>query len=556
MSNGITVVDSFTTINQINSYLNTLSEKYLANNEHVLSGTNSGVVSSSVIAIAPYANLSNRYFPSVATLPYSNGIKTTGQLGGYFIPSNLGASTYLTKNITYSLNTEQVQNGAVYKYIDASKYNKGRGLTQNDQDNIVTHTIDINWIKSTNTSDYFDGNIINADTYQKFIPYQSAFETLKSDSNGVINAKYDFEFFTGDQKQTWSVTNSATQLNQLGYFDLNSSIQNLLYTPGSVLYSWQTDVFGNQYALYKPQSSPRSLYQDLNAVGNLWVKTLDGTISQSPSALNFIYSGYINDTTTYSQLSANNIINFESFFDTLVIQLSNKVLYEKITFDYNTYQISNSLQNFLPLALGITSSSPISTLGFNSSIGTLNSTAQVFYGGNWYDSNNKTIIICTVLSATFSGMPGSIIDSTVFVNPPQYLTNETGILITDKNNNNIECIQAEQYLCNELGNDITDLNNIPIQLIYNNTAGLSSVIIPVLYKLDLNNPRERTKIYPTNSTTPQEYIEYIYPAGLISYMENPVFCYNEDTNNFITTFVSFFTNSKKLNIINYRVTPN
>jgi hypothetical protein len=556
MSNGITVVDSFTTTNQINSYLNTLSEKYLADNEYILSGTNSGVVSSSVVAIAPYANLSNRYFPSVATLPYNDGIKTIGQLGGYFIPSNLGASTYLTKNITYSLNTTQVQNGAVYKYIDPSKYNKGRGLTQKDQDNIVEHTIDINWIKSTNTSDYYDGNIINTDTYQKFIPYQSAFETIKSDSNGVINAKYDFEFFTGDQKQTWFVTNSATQLNQLGYFDLNARIENLLYTPGSALYSWQTDVFGNQYALYKTQSSPRSLYQDLNAVGKLWVKTLDGIISQSTSALNLIYNSYKNDTITYSQLSANNIINFELFFDTFVIQLSNKVLYEKITFDYNTYQISNSLQNFLPLELGITSSSPISTLGFNTSIGTLNSTAQVFYGGNWYDSNSKTIIICTVLSATFSGKTGSIIDNTVFVNPPQYLTDNLGNLITDNKGNYIECVQAEQYLCNELGNDITDLNNVPIQVINVNTNGLSSVIIPVLYKLDLNNPRERIKIYPTNSTASQEYIEYVYPANNVTYMENPVFCYNEDTNKYITTFVSFFANSNKLNIINYKVTPN
>jgi hypothetical protein len=496
MSNGITVVDSFTTEDQINSHLNTLSQKYLANNEYVLSGTNSGVVSAGINALAPYANLSNKYYPSVANIPNaSSSLKTTDQIGGYFTPSNLGASVYLTKSITYSINTDQVENGSVYRYIDPSKYNKGRGLTQNDQDNIVSHTVDINWMKSTNTSEYYDGNIINADTYQKFVPYQSAFESTKIDSNGVVNARHDFEFWTGNQKQTWAAVNSATQLNQMGYFDLDARIQNLVYTPGLTLYSWNTDVFGNQYALYKFNSTPHSLYTDMNVAGNLWVKTIDSTIKLGPAALSAIYSGYVNDLPTYSQLTNNTITNFEIFYDTLIIQLTNKVLYEKITFDYNTFTISNSLQNFLPLNLGITNSSALSTLYFNRDVGTLSKTSQVFYGGNWFDSNNKTITICTLLSSTFTGKPGSIIG----------------------------------------------------------TSGLSSIVIPVLYRLDLNNPRERVKIFPSNDTLSESFKEYVYPLNKITYMEAPVFCYNEDTNKYIITFIAFFDTDQKMNIINYKV---
>jgi len=500
MSNGITVVDSFTTVEQINSYLNTLSQKYLANNEYILSGTNNGVVSAGVTALTPYANLTNRYYPTVATLPdTSNNLKTRAQLGGYFTPSNLGASTYLTKNITYSVNTSQVQNGVSYHYIEPSKYNKGRGLTQNDQGNIVTHVANVNWVKSTNSSDYFDGNIINTDTYQKFVPYQSAYESTKTDSNGVINARYDFEFWTGSQKQTWSVVNSATQLNQLGYFDIEARAQNLLLTtPNTILYSWNTDVFGNQYGLYKIASSPHSLYDDANSVGTLWVKTVDSTINVGPSALNLIYNNYKFDPITYNQLINNQIINFEVFFDTLIIQLSNKVLYEKITFDYNSYSISNSLQNFSPLVLGVTNSSALATPSFVNSIGNVSLSAQVFYGGNWYDANNKTITICTLLSSTFGG------DSTSIVS----------------------------------------------------TGGLSSIVVPVLYKLDLNNPKERVKIFPTNNTTAHEFLEYVYPLGSITYMEPPVFCYNEDSNKYLTTFIAFFNNNQKINFINYKVTSN
>ena len=507
MSTSNTVVDTATTQSQIDSYLNTLSQKYLANDAYIVSGTNSGIVSASVIALAPYGNLTNRYYPTVAGEPNEgDNLKTRDQLGGYFVPSNLGASLYLTKNITYSINTDQIKNGEVYHYINPSRFNKGRGLTQTDQGNIVNHLVNINWIKSANTSEYFDGNMINADTYQKFIPYQSTFETRKSDSNGVVNARYDFEFWQGDKKQTWTESNSATKLTPEKYFDLASRVQGLVSTPGKELYSWNTDVFGNQYALYKTITNPRSLYDSTTATGLLWVKTIDNTINLAPSALNLIYNAYKNNTTVYSQLTSNNIINFEVFFDTLVIQLSSSVLYEKITFNYDKYIIEQSLQNFQALNIGYTNSNALSTQTLNSIYGTPNSglTGTVtYYGGNWYNGNEKFITICTLLSTTLSGTSTSII----------------------------------------------------------NSSGLSSFIVPVLYRLDLNNPQERVRIYPTNDTN---FTEYIYPLSSgplsalihsprIEYIEAPVFCYNEDTKLYSTTFIAFSAAGPQVSLINYKI---
>ena len=493
MSTSNTVVDTATTQSQIDSYLNTLSQKYLANDAYIVSGTNSGIVSASVIALAPYGNLTNRYYPTVAGEPNeSDNLKTRGQLGGYFVPSNLGASIYLTKNITYSINTDQIKNGEVYHYINPSRFNKGRGLTQTDQGNIVNHLVNINWIKSANTSEYFDGNMVNADTYQKFIPYQSTFETRKSDSNGVVNARYDFEFWQGDKKQTWTESNSATKLTPEKYFDLASRVQGLVSTPGKELYSWNTDVFGNQYALYKTITNPRSLYDSTTATGLLWVKTIDNTINLAPSALNLIYSAHKNNNTEYSQLTGNNIINFEVFFDTLVIQLSSSVLYEKITFNYDKYIIEQSLQNFQSLNIGNTNSSALSTQTLNSVYGIPGPTAITYYGGNWYSGNEKYITICTLLSTTIAGTSTSII----------------------------------------------------------NSSGLSSFIVPVLYRLDLNNPQERVRIYPTSDTN---FAEYIYPLKVVGYMEAPVFCYNEDTKLYSTTFITFSAAGPQVSLINYKV---
>lgn len=496
-------VDSFTTQEQINSYLNTLSKKYLANNAFVVSGTNTGYLTAGVAALTPYSNLTNRYFPTVAINPEnSSNLKTKSELGGYFLPQNLGASVYLAKDITYTLNTSTVSSGTTYNIIDPTKYNKGRGLTQKDQADIIEHSVDNNWMKSINTSDEYDGNIINTEVYQKFIPYQSSFETNRSDSNGVVNARFDYEYWTGPKKDIWDETHDEnSKLDELKYFDLTERTQNLVYTPGYQLYSWNTDVYGNQYGLYKRGTRFESLYATLTATGYLWVKNIDGTATLGPSALNLVYKNYFNNYSVYSQLTANNLINFDVFFDTLVVQLSSTVLYDKIIFNYDNYIIEGSLQTFTPLYYGDTTSDAIETNFFATTIGTLSPSAVTFYGGNWYDTLNRTITICTLVSSTITGIANSIID----------------------------------------------------------TSGVSGIIVPVLYQLDLNNPTQRKRIYPTNTTPAQAFVEYIYPpvtgsdSREIAYAEPPVFSYNKDTNLYLISFLAYTSFSQQTSLINYKV---
>ncbi len=62
-------VDAFTTIDTINSLEKTLSEKYLGTTQIVLSATSGRPVSAAVAPLAPYGNLANRYYPTVATYP-------------------------------------------------------------------------------------------------------------------------------------------------------------------------------------------------------------------------------------------------------------------------------------------------------------------------------------------------------------------------------------------------------------------------------------------------------------------------------------------------------
>ena len=61
--------DTFTTSDETNSQLVVLSQKYLGNKEYVLSGTSTGYIGAEVTPLAPWTNLTNRYFPTVATIP-------------------------------------------------------------------------------------------------------------------------------------------------------------------------------------------------------------------------------------------------------------------------------------------------------------------------------------------------------------------------------------------------------------------------------------------------------------------------------------------------------
>ena len=489
-------VDANTTAEQINAQLVTLTEKYLGNKEYVLSGTNTGYVGAEVSPLAPWGNLANRYYPTVATIPQSgDNILTKAELG-YFTPNNVGASVYLAKNLTPYININAIAPGAIYKYIDPTIFNKGRGLTKNDQDDVITHLQNLNWLKATSTGTAYDGQVIDTSTYQKFIPYQSNYETTKTDNNGVITVGNDYEFWTGDKKNIWLTTNKFTEEDWLKYFDIDSRVKSLLISNGKELYSWHSDVYGNQYALYKAvPGSGRTVYNMNNTAGELWVKTVDGTVTPATSALSAIFNKHINEPSIYNQLISNSIKNFEVFFDTLVIELNGYTLFEKITFDYSTVNINNFEvdfteldyhQNVLTRLLSSLSLTGITVADF----------AKPYYGGNWYDETNKTFTSCLLLSAN--------------------VTNSTGVLSGYSN---------------------------------------QGLIVPVLYQYDINSPAKRKRIFPTNTT---DYNQFLYAQGAsaidpnkeyITYMEPPVITYNKDITSYVINFVGF--NKQKFNIITY-----
>lgn len=482
---------TFTTADETNAQLLTLSQKYLGNKQYALSGTSTGYIGAEITPMAPWSNLANRYYPTIATIPQvSSNLVTKSELGGYFTPNNLGASTYQAKNLTSNIDLDKITSGEIYTYIDPASYNKGRGLTQTDQSNLISHVENTDWMKSSLTDTALDGQVKNSDLYQKFIPYQSNIESQKYDTNGVVTIKDDFEYWTGEQKNIWLQDNKFTELDWLKYFDLDLRTEYTIITPDKELYSWHADVYGNQYALYKSVSANRTIYDLQKSYGQMWVKLADNNVYKAPDALSAVYAKYSNQSSIYNQLTGNSIKNIEVFFDTLIIELSGYVLFEKIKFDYTDIEITNTDVQYLNL--DISSTLPTRVLSSTSLTGvTVNTTAKPYYGGIWYNESSKKFVTCLILSAG---------------------------LVTA-------------------------------------SPSASGIIVPVLYEYNLNDPANRKRIWPTNKTDFNEYIYYQGASATdpdkeyITYVEPPVITYNTSTATYFITFIAYV--NQQLKIINY-----
>src|SRR4051794_30843563 len=66
-------------------------------------------------------------------------------------------------------------------------YTTDRGLTKKDQEAPVEQvSVDSSWMKAGPNENKKAGMAIEADTYQKFIPYQAKFESTKSNTWGFV----------------------------------------------------------------------------------------------------------------------------------------------------------------------------------------------------------------------------------------------------------------------------------------------------------------------------------------------------------------------------------
>jgi hypothetical protein len=175
----------------------------------------------------PTGNLLNRHFPTTASIEEESDLQSFRRIGLFFTPDKNSILYYSVPEKKYKIDTSKLEPNKLYIYPDPNLYGNTIGLTKKyDTEYPLIHIVD--YTKSVKGVDYgfAAGDINNTPYTQDFYAYFS--------KNQINNNIY------------------------LGKEGLKTNFSSL-YNKG-VITKWATDIFGNQFALYKEKSKKNILY--------------------------------------------------------------------------------------------------------------------------------------------------------------------------------------------------------------------------------------------------------------------------------------------------------
>jgi hypothetical protein len=209
-------------------------------------------------AVNPHLNLNNTHYPTIANISFPSTFITESQVGKYLLPDKLGVPYYRGKGYTMEVDPTSITYldalSAERMFLDINKYaSRNRGLTKKDQISPIRIShIDNRWMIEPFGSGNYGGTIIDTINNQKLVPYQSNYEIDQNNQIGLSLQKDDFEFWNPSFYGLW--TNEKyyplTFRNELVLENLLSRLDALL-TDNGTQSVWRTDIYGNNFGLFK-----------------------------------------------------------------------------------------------------------------------------------------------------------------------------------------------------------------------------------------------------------------------------------------------------------------
>ncbi len=336
----------------------------------------------------PWNNFTHRYYPNVAVLPTIQSLYSIDDIGGFFIPTNLGVSQYLNKD--YTINTITSSSAISSIFENPLEYLGGRGLTKQDQQTPYEISVENSiWLKEPAIAGPIAGTIKKDlfKKHQKFIPYQTRYESNPKIRYGLSTPASRQTPWTGPTDSDWgdplNFPKSFTgEINVDAWAD-----DQILKRSNLLLDNWCTDVFGNQYGLYKETKNVEAKNRK-NVTGEIWVRKNSQRVYPGSEGLSGIFDTYFN-TSLYEQLTGTGIKHMDVFFDTLYIQTTGAVFFERIVYEYPTDRIFSLADEARNLSLAI----PVET-NLNKEIQNISLIDYVYAkaGETWFFPERKQVI--------------------------------------------------------------------------------------------------------------------------------------------------------------------
>ncbi len=324
----------------------------------------------------PYANVTNRHYPTVASMPYVGNLYGERDVGGYFIPQMLGMGTFLSRNRSTVIVPPPVSAlGIARVYNTPSIYQSDYGFTQMFQTMPVsTIMIDSSWMKASITEGQKSGMITDARAFQKFMPYQTSYETRRQNSYGMHCQGDAFDPWYGPNDNIWKDT-ANWPANERGQYNIEGWYNQFAALSGTQIYQWKTDIFGNQYMILKDIKGKQT-YDKKYAPGTLWTRDLNNGVKPGAISLSAIYSNAIAFDSSISVSLSTNILDIDIWNDTLMIRIPEYILITKLSFDYEQNQIYPTANNLQTISL-----------------------ANCNFGDVWFSEGTNRVTLCVLSSA-------------------------------------------------------------------------------------------------------------------------------------------------------------
>lgn len=400
--------------------LKKLAPKYMGNDFYYLStgSTTTSIVSGILFSVkdegAPTLNLLNRQFPSTATVPNLDYIYTEYEIGRFFLPQHTGLLIHNTPYKSFKINTDNLKPNTIYAFPDPYVVGNVSFNSQTDNDLIpLIYTIDLEWNKKSRSEQFSFGDVLSNSYNQLYYGYQSETQDLQKDIVGINKTFDNIEFWTGEKQELWSNPDlwpGLSQVESLPYIQRQNS---LLVGDKTPVY-WGSDIFGNEFGVLKQVSDLRSLstlsYNDGGVIpgsetiglcaeyiaekslyakkniipGTLYYKNNFTTLlTEASSSLSAIFYKYPNNIQNEIY---NEVLYFNLYFDTFVIETTNFVIIDSFNYDYTSNRVIATNSNGTYFSKYI------------------NSRKLEAFAGEWYSEKDNSLYISFLrLQPTLSG---------------------------------------------------------------------------------------------------------------------------------------------------------
>tara|TARA_R110000787_G_scaffold100723_5_gene205828 strand:+ start:14464 stop:17448 length:2985 start_codon:yes stop_codon:yes gene_type:complete len=403
----------------------------------------------------PYSNPLNIFNSSRAGIRSTVNLKSIKEIGGFYTPDKIGILKYTSFNSVYDIDSRKLDSNTIYIFPNPEQLGAGRGNSLTDNDSPIFHNENVKAFKADIGNEQAHGTIVDDERVAKHYSYQSREETQDRQVEGISRVDDSIDFWTGDVKTIWNNADIYPLL-PLEVPDTSGRLEDLHITDHSIQ-TWHTDIFGNEFALFKKinktrttinqtdndlvltnssnavnseypnitqfqtpntkyydfieddktteyesvvdilSATDRTIYESIEDVqGKLIIRDVySSLISPASAALSAVFIKYENDEVIKNELN-NNIKNFNIYRDVIVIETPTYHIFEKYTYNFETRKFNTVVSN----KVYIEKTQP----------------AFEKFADSWYIERDNKLIICkTTIHPYISGSTYKAVYPTIYV---------------------------------------------------------------------------------------------------------------------------------------------